>query len=108
MSEPFRRVVMDAARVERTIRRMASQMAEQCEKETQLALVAVGRGGVVLIGEGPRSRTEPMLAKERANVNRIVPKVPVTFVYVTGSSSGLRALTSYRWEIFPSTIMCLT
>ncbi|MEO8528438.1 MAG: DUF4191 domain-containing protein [Pseudolysinimonas sp.] len=43
---------------------------------------AVGRGGVVLIGEGPRSRTQPMLEKERANVRRILPEVPVSFVYV--------------------------
>lgn len=43
---------------------------------------AVGRGGVVLIGEGPRSRTQPMLDKERANVRRILPEVPVHLIYV--------------------------
>ncbi len=43
---------------------------------------AVGRGGVVLIGEGPRSRTQPMLEKERANVRRILPDVPVNLLYV--------------------------
>jgi len=48
MTDSIRRVVMDAVRVERTIRRIASQMAEQCEEGTQLALVAVGRGGVPL------------------------------------------------------------
>jgi len=43
---------------------------------------AVGKGGVVLIGEGPRSRTQPMLDKERANVRRILPEVPVHLIYV--------------------------
>ena len=43
---------------------------------------AVGRGGVALIGEGPRSRTQPMLEKERANVRRILPEVPVHLIYV--------------------------
>ena len=43
---------------------------------------AVGRGGVALIGEGPKSRTRPMLEKERANVTRVVPNVPVHLLYV--------------------------
>lgn len=43
---------------------------------------AVGKGGVVLFGEGPRSRTQPMLDKERANVRRILPDVPVHLIYV--------------------------
>jgi len=43
---------------------------------------AVGRAGVVLIGEGPRSRTQPMLDKERAAVARLLPNVPVTLLYV--------------------------
>jgi uncharacterized membrane protein YeaQ/YmgE (transglycosylase-associated protein family) len=43
---------------------------------------AVGRGGVVLIGEGPRTRTQAMLDKERANVRRILPEVPVHLIYV--------------------------
>jgi hypothetical protein len=43
---------------------------------------AVGKGGVVLFGEGPRSRTQPMLDKERANVRRILPEVPVHLIYV--------------------------
>ncbi|MCS0498119.1 DUF4191 domain-containing protein [Protaetiibacter mangrovi] len=43
---------------------------------------AVGRPGVVLIGEGPRSRTQPMLDKERAAVSRLLPNVPVHVLYV--------------------------
>ncbi|MFT4283257.1 MAG: DUF4191 domain-containing protein [Protaetiibacter sp.] len=43
---------------------------------------AVGRPGVVLIGEGPRSRTQPMLEKERGAVARLLPNVPVHLFYV--------------------------
>lgn len=43
---------------------------------------AIGRGGIVLIGEGPRSRTQRMLEEERRNVARIAPNVPVHFLYV--------------------------
>ncbi len=43
---------------------------------------AVGRPGVVLIGEGPLSRTQSMLDKERANVARLLPNVPVHLLSV--------------------------
>lgn len=43
---------------------------------------AVGKPGVVLIGEGPRSRTQPMLDKERGNVARLLPNVPVYVLHV--------------------------
>lgn len=50
---------------------------------------AVGRGGVVLIGEGPISRVRPMLEKERANVQRVLPNVPVNFLYVGPDAESL-------------------
>src|SRR6187402_1498498 len=60
-----------------------SEMPINVSPRTQDAVYrAVGRGGVVLIGEGPKSRTQPMLDKQRANVHRILPNVPVNFVYV--------------------------
>jgi hypothetical protein len=43
---------------------------------------AVGRGGVVLVGEGPKSRTQRMLEEERRNVLRVAGTVPVHFLYV--------------------------
>ncbi len=59
------------------------EMPVNVSPRTQDAIYrAVGRGGVVLIGEGPKSRTQPMLDKERANVHRILPNVPVNFLYV--------------------------
>jgi len=61
----------------------ASEMPVAVSPKTQDAVYrAVGRGGVALIGEGPKSRTQPMLESERKNVSRILPNVPVTFVYV--------------------------
>ena len=61
----------------------ASEMPVAVSPKTQDAVYrAVGRGGVALIGEGPRSRTQPMLEGERKNITRILPNVPVTFLYV--------------------------
>ena len=48
--------------------------------------------GVVLIGEGPRTRTQPMLDKERANVRRILPEVPVHLIYVDKSDPEATSL----------------
>jgi Domain of unknown function (DUF4191) len=61
----------------------ASEMPVAVSPRTQDAVYrAVGRGGVALIGEGPRSRTQSMLEGERKNITRILPNVPVTFLYV--------------------------
>ncbi|CAN5385490.1 DUF4191 domain-containing protein [soil metagenome] len=60
-----------------------NEMPVNVSPRTQDAVYrAVGRGGVVLIGEGPRSRTQPMLEKERANVHRVLPNVPINLLYV--------------------------
>lgn len=48
---------------------------------------AVGRPGVVLIGEGPTGRTNKLLAAERKRVGRLVPNVPVT-TYRLGTGEG--------------------
>ncbi|PRY70308.1 uncharacterized protein DUF4191 [Glaciihabitans tibetensis] len=61
----------------------ASEMPIAVSPRTQDAVYrAVGRGGVALIGEGPQSRTKRMLEDERRNVSRILPNVPVNFLYV--------------------------
>lgn len=60
-----------------------SEMPVAVNGKTQDAVYrAVGRGGVVLISEGPRSRTTKMLEEERRKVLRILPNVPVTFLSV--------------------------
>ena len=61
----------------------SSEMPVAVNTKTQDAVYrAVGRGGVVLIAEGPASRTKRMLEDERRKVSRILPNVPVTFVNV--------------------------
>jgi hypothetical protein len=60
-----------------------SEMPVNVSPKTQDAVYrAVGRGGIALIGEGPRSRTQRMLDEEKRSVARIVPNVPINFVYV--------------------------
>jgi len=62
---------------------IASEMPVSVSPKTQDAVYrAVGKAGVVLIGEGPRSRTQRMLEDERRSVSRFLPNVPVNFVYV--------------------------
>lgn len=61
----------------------ASEMPIAVSPKTKDAVYrAVGRGGVVLIGEGPKSRTQPMLDSARRDIVRILPNVPVNIVYV--------------------------
>jgi len=61
----------------------ASEMPVSVSPKTQDAVYrAVGRGGVALIGEGPRSRTQRMLEDQRRDIARILPNVPVNFLYV--------------------------
>ena len=43
---------------------------------------AVGRGGVILVGEGPRSRSSRLVEDEKRKVNRVLPNVPVTVLFV--------------------------
>lgn len=61
----------------------ASEMPVAVSPKTQDAVYrAVGSGGVVLIGEGPKSRTQRMLDEERRRVGRVLPNVPVNFMHV--------------------------
>jgi len=61
----------------------SSEMPVAVSPKTQDAVYrAVGRGGVVLIGEGPKSRTTRMLEDERRKVTRVLPNVPVNFLFV--------------------------
>jgi hypothetical protein len=60
-----------------------SEMPVAVNAKTQDAVYrAVGRGGVVLISEGPKSRTTRMLEDERRKVQRVLPNVPIGFVSV--------------------------
>ena len=43
---------------------------------------AVGRGGVVIVGEGARGRLTRLVNDERSKVQRVASGVPVTVLYV--------------------------
>ncbi len=48
---------------------------------------ALGRPGVVLVGEGPPARVQKLLAAEKKRVERVAPGVPVTIMRV-GKGEG--------------------
>lgn len=50
---------------------------------------AVGKGGVVLIGEGPETHTRRMLEDERRKVQRMLPNVPVNLLQVGPDASSV-------------------
>jgi len=61
----------------------ASEMPVGVNPRTQEAVYrAVGRGGVVVVGEGARGRLTRLVADERAKVQRVASGVPVTVIYV--------------------------
>lgn len=49
---------------------------------------AIGPAGVVLIGEGTRSRVKVLLEDERRKVSRVAPGAPVQFIYVTNDAEA--------------------
>jgi F0F1-type ATP synthase assembly protein I len=53
---------------------------------------AIGPSGVVLIGEGVRTRVKIMLEDERRKVQRAVPGVDVRFIWVTQDDEGTRLM----------------
>lgn len=60
-----------------------SEMPIAISPKTQDAVYrAVGKGGVVLIAEGPATRTQKMVDDERRKVSRILPNVPVNVLQV--------------------------
>lgn len=67
-----------------------SEMPVAVNGKTQDAIYrATGRGGVVLISEGPKTRTQRMLDEERRKVTRVLPNVPVTAISVGPDSDSI-------------------
>ena len=50
---------------------------------------AVGKGGVVLIGEGPETRTQKMVDDEKRKIARILPNVPINVLHVGPDSDSV-------------------
>lgn len=67
-----------------------SEMPVNVSPKTRDAVYrTIGRGGIVLIAEGPRARTQRMLEEERRNVARIAPNVPVNVLHVGPDADSL-------------------
>ena len=84
---------------------VASEMPVHVSPKSQDAVYrAVGRGGIVLLGEGPKSRTQRLLEDERRKITRIVPNVPVTFIYVgpDEDSTPLHKISSTMQRLKPA------
>lgn len=64
----------------------------------------VGRGGIVLIAEGPQARVQRLLSEEDRKVRRMLPYVPVTHVYVgpDEDSTPLHKISSKLVKIKPA------
>ncbi|MCX6501113.1 MAG: DUF4191 family protein [Microbacterium sp.] len=61
----------------------SSEMPVGVNPRTQEAVYrAIGRGGVVVVGEGARGRLTRLVADERSKVTRVASGVPVTVIYV--------------------------
>jgi hypothetical protein len=61
----------------------ASEMPVGVNPKTQEAVYrAIGRGGVVIVGEGARGRLTRLMNDERSKVQRVASGVPVTVLYV--------------------------
>jgi len=62
---------------------VASDMPVGVNPKTQDAVYRViGRGGVVIVGEGARGRLTKLVKDEQAKVQRVASGVPVTVVYI--------------------------
>ena len=66
---------------------------------------AVGKAGVVLIAEGPSSRTKQMVEDEKKKVHRAIPGVTIQVIRVSGEPEGtpLYKLTSSVYKL-PKTL----
>jgi uncharacterized membrane protein YeaQ/YmgE (transglycosylase-associated protein family) len=51
---------------------------------------AIGPAGVILVGEGNRTRVKVLLEDERRKVNRVAPGAPVSFLYVTNDEEATK------------------
>jgi len=60
-----------------------SDMPVAVNPKTQEAVYrAIGRGGVVLVGEGARGRLTRLMNEERQKVQRVAQGVPITVIYL--------------------------
>jgi hypothetical protein len=91
-----------------------SEMPVAVNSKTRDAVYrAVGRGGVVLISEGPKTRTSRMIDEEKRKVRRILPNVPVTTLNVGPDADATplhkvsRALTKIKPQLTKAEVLAV-
>jgi hypothetical protein len=78
---------------------VSSEQPVAINPKTQDAIYrAVGRGGVVLIAEGPATRTQRLADDERRKTLKVVPNVPVTVLNVGPDADSVR-LHKLGWRM---------
>lgn len=78
-------------------------VAADATKPSEIATAAVvfralGRPGIVLLGEGPKHRVDKLFAKETKKVARVAPGVPV-HTFIVGSGEGELAPRKIRMTL---------
>lgn len=78
---------------------IANEMPVAVNAKTQDAIYrCVGRGGVVLIAEGPVSRTQRLSDDEKRKISKIVPNVPITVLTVGPDEESIK-LHKLGWRM---------
>lgn len=78
---------------------MGDEMPVAINPKTKDAVYrAVGRGGVVLIAEGPIARTQRLVDDERRKTSKILPNVPITVLTVGPDESSVK-LYKLGWQL---------
>ena len=100
---------------------ITSDIPVAVNKNRDAVFRAIGRGGIVLIAEGPSSRTARMADDEVRKVSRVVPNVPTHILHVGPDASSLplkalpreirkikRTLTKREVQVISSRLSSLT
>jgi hypothetical protein len=78
---------------------IANEMPVAVNPKTQDAIYrCVGRGGIVLIAEGPISRTQRLTDDEKRKTSKIVPNVPITVLTVGPDEQSVK-LFKLGWRM---------
>jgi hypothetical protein len=78
---------------------IASEMPVAINPKTQDAIYrAVGRGGIVLIAEGPQARTQRLADDEKRKTAKVAPNVPISVISVGPDEDSVK-LYRLGWRI---------
>ena len=93
----------------------ASEMPVNVNPRTQAAVYrGVGRAGVLLIAEGPRSQTEKMVTEEKRKIARVLPNVQLNVIQVGPDEGSVRlpklvkAMNAYKRTLSRAEVSAVT